>query len=103
MIVASGKETRRKEGYLSTYDEICACAMAKGLAELRGKREPGAYELQDAVLSSFVKGEYNLASDTPMRILRRLMTGNAVGALCPQADVPPILHDFRGECRRVIL
>ena len=100
MIVASGKETRREEGYLSTYDEICACAMAKGLAELRGKREPGAYELLDAVLSSFVKGEYNLASDTPMRILRRLMTGNAVGALCPQADVPPILHDFRGECRR---
>ena len=100
MVVASGKETRRREGYLSTYDEICACAMAKGLAELRGKREPGAYELQDAVLSSFVKGEYNLASDTPMRILRRLMTGNAVGALCPQADVPPILHDFRGECRR---
>lgn len=41
MIVASGKETRRKEGYLSTYDEICACAMAKGLAELRGSGSRG--------------------------------------------------------------
>ncbi len=100
MIVAAGKETRRKEGYLSTYDEICACAMARGLAGLRGKQEPGAYELLDAVLSSFVKGEYNMASDTPLRILRKLMTGNAVGALCPQADVPPIIYDFQGECKR---
>ncbi len=100
MIVASGKETRRKEGYLSTYDEICACAMAKGLAALRGKKEPGAYELLDVVLSSFVKGEYNLASDTPVRILRKHMTGNAVGALCRQADVPPIIFDFQEECRR---
>ena len=39
LIVSSGKETRRKEGYLSTYDEICACSMADGLAGLRGKRE----------------------------------------------------------------
>lgn len=100
MIVAAGKETRRREGYLSTYDEICACAMARGLAGLRGKQEPGAYELLDAVLSSFVKGEYNLASDGPVRILRRMMTGNAIGALCRQAAVPPIIYDFQEECRR---
>lgn len=99
MIVAAGKETRRKEGYLSTYDEICACAMAEGLAELRGKQEPGAYELLDAVMSSFVKGEYNAASDAPMRILRKHMTGNAVGMLCSQADVPPIVRDFEAKCR----
>lgn len=100
MIVASGKETRRKEGYLSTYDEICACAMAKDLAGLRGKREPGAYELLDAVLSCFVKGEYNMATDTPLRILKKRMTGNAVGALCSQADMPPIIHDFEAQCRK---
>ena len=100
MIVASGKETRRKDGGLSTYDEICACAMAEGLADLRGKREPGAYELLDAVLSSFVKGEYNIATDTPLRILKKRMTGNAVGALCSQADVPPIIHDFEAQCRK---
>ncbi len=98
--MASGKETRRKEGYLSTYDEICACAMARGLAELRGKREPGAYELLDAVLSSFVKGEYNLASDAPVRILRKHMTGDRVGSLCKSANVPPIIHDFETACKR---
>lgn len=100
MIVASGKETRRTEGYLSTYDEICACSMARGLAALRGKRQPGAYELLDAVLSSFVKGEYNYASDAPVRILRRHMTGNTMGKLCARADVPPIIHDFASQCRR---
>ncbi len=100
MIVAAGKETRRREGYLSTYDEICACAMARGLAQLRGKREPGAYELLDAVLSSFVKGEYNIATDAPMRILRKAMTGNGVGELCRLADVPPIIHDFEDQCRK---
>ena len=100
MIVTAGKETRRKEGYLSTYDEICACAMANGLADIRGKRQPGAYELLDAVLSSFVKGEYNIATDAPMRFLRKAMTGNAVGALCRQADVPPIIYDFQEQCRK---
>lgn len=100
LIVSSGKETRRKEGYISTYDEICACAMADGLAGLRGKREPGAYELLDAVLASFVKGEYTIATDTPLRILRKQMTGRAVGALCKQADVPPIIHDFEAQCRQ---
>lgn len=98
-IVSSGKETRRKEGYLSTYDEICACQMAQGLAALREKPQPGAYELLDAVLSSYVKGEYNLASDAPIRFLRRQMTGNSMGRLCAQADVPPIIHDFEAQCR----
>ncbi len=100
LIVSSGKETRKKEGYLSTYDEICACAMARGLAGLRGKQQPGAYELLDAVLSSFIKGECNMASDTPMRILRKQMTGNAVGELCSSADVPPIIYDFQTECKK---
>ncbi len=100
LIVSSGKETRKKEGYLSTYDEICACAQARGLAGLRGKQEPGAYELLDAVLSSFVKGECNIASDTPLRILRKQMTGNTAGELCPDADVPPIIHDFQSECKK---
>lgn len=100
LIVAAGKETRKKEGFLSTYDEICACQMADGLAALRGKSEPGAYELLDAVLSSYVKGEYNLATDTPIRILRKQMQGNRMGKLCQDANVPPILYDFESQCKK---
>jgi len=100
MLVSVGKETRKKEGYLSTYDEICACQMAEGLASLRGKPEPGAWELFDSILSSYIKGEYNLATDTPIRILRKRMTGNTMGKLCKEADVPPIIHDFTAQCKK---
>lgn len=100
MIVATGKAVRRAEGSASTYDEICACSMVEGLAALRGKPQPGAYELQDAVLSCFVKGEYNLATDEPMRLLRRQMTGKRVGELCQSAGEPPVLQDFRVQCKR---
>lgn len=99
MLAASGKEVRKKEGSLSTYDEICAWQMAQGLSELRGKTQPGAYELWDAVLSSYVKGEYNIAADMPLRTLRRLMTGQGMGKLCRWADEPPILHDFKLQCK----
>lgn len=98
-IVASGRETRKEEGYLSTFDEICACQMTEGLAQLRGKREPGTYELFDAVLSSYIKGEYTIATDTPVRILKRLMTGNTLGELCGHAAVPPIVQDFNEKCK----
>lgn len=100
MVVATGKAVRRAEGSASTYDEICACSMVEGLAALRGKPQPGAYELQDAVLSCFVKGEYNLATDEPMRLLRRQMTGRCVGELCQSAGEPPVLQDFRAQCKR---
>lgn len=99
-LIASGKEVRKEEGALSTYDEICALQMAQGLAALREKPQAGAYELQDAVLSSYVKGECNITSDMPLRVLRRLMTGTGSGALCTLADVPPIVLDFQSQCRR---
>lgn len=98
-LIACGKETRRKEGNVSTYDEICAARMADGLSSLRGKKQPGAYEIFDAVLSSYVKGEYTIATDTPMQILRKNMTGKAVGKLCGEAAVPPIVQDFEAQCR----
>ena len=102
-LVRCGKEVRKKEGNLSTYDEICAVQMADGLSSLRGKIQPGAYELFDAVLSSYVKGEYTIATDTPMQILRKNMTGNAIGKLCDQAMVPPIVRDFETQCRQFSL
>ncbi|MDE7298583.1 MAG: hypothetical protein K2N94_07105, partial [Lachnospiraceae bacterium] len=98
LLVASGKAVRGKENCLSTYDEICAWQMAQGLGELRAKPQPGAYELQDAVLAAYIKGEYNIASDMPVRVLRELMTGKGIGTLCAHADVPPIVQDFEAQC-----
>jgi len=99
-IVNVGKAVRKKEGYLSTYDEICAYNMADNLATLRGKEYPGAYELYDSVLSSFVKGEYNFATSLPMDILRRQLTGKKIGKLCKNAKIPPLVQSFEELSRK---
>ena len=99
-LVSAGRQARQKKENISSYDEICALSMAQGLAALRGKREPGLYELQDAALSSFVKGECNPSTDLPLRILAELNTGRQVGKLPSNALRPPILSDFEEQCQR---
>lgn len=99
-LVSAGRQARQKKENISSYDEICALSMAQGLAALRGKREPGLYELRDAALSSFVKGECNPSTDLPLRILSELNTGRQVGKLPANALRPPILSDFEEQCQR---
>lgn len=99
-LVSVGKAVRRKEGYPSTYDEICAFHMAGGLARLRGKPCMGVYELRDSVLSSYVKGEYTMATDLPMRTLAKELTGKHIGMLCKNAKVPPLVSDFENLCKK---
>lgn len=99
-LVHTGRAARKKKENVSSYDVICAFSMAKGLAALRGKREPGLYELRDAALSSFVKGECNPSTDLPLRILQEQNTGRQVGILCADAERPPLLADFEEQCRR---
>lgn len=98
MLVSAGKQARTRDLTVTTYDEICACSMADGLAALRNKKEPGAYELLDSALSSFIKGEYTFATDEPMRILKKRMTGKKIGKLSQTAKRPPILQDFENQC-----
>ncbi|MCI8556745.1 MAG: hypothetical protein HFI19_03080 [Lachnospiraceae bacterium] len=98
-LASSGRQARRKEESVSSYDEICAFSMARGLAALRGKREPGLYELKDSARSSFVKGELNLSTDGALRVLKELVTGTQVGRLCKDAARPPLLSDFEEQCR----
>lgn len=99
-LVSAGRQARRQKEALSSYDVICALSMAKGLAALRDKREPGLYELRDAALSSFVKGEWSPSTDLPLRLLQELNTGKQVGALCADAKRPPLLSDFEEQCRK---
>ena len=97
-LATSGKRARGKDESISAYDEICALSMAEGLAELRGKKGPGLYELRDSALACFVKGEHSLSTDAAMRILSRLTTGEQTGALCEEAMRPPLLTDFEKQC-----
>lgn len=98
-LVKTGRRLRRAGDTLSAFDEICAFQQAKGLAALREKPVPGLYELQDAVLSSFVKGEADLAASAPLETLRELTRGKTVGKLCAAAPTPPLVRDFEEKCR----
>ncbi len=97
-LASVGKKARAREESVSAYDEICAFSMAKGLAALRGKQSPGLYELRDSALSSFVKGEYSVSTEGPLRILRELAAGTRTGKLCADAMRPPLLADFEKQC-----
>lgn len=99
-LVATGGAMRKKEGGLSSYDEICAYSMLTGLASLRGKGAPGVYELFDSILACFVKGEYGPSTELPLRILKEKLTGNGIGSLCKNASIPPIVQDFEERCRQ---
>ncbi|ETT47827.1 DUF5682 family protein [Paenibacillus sp. FSL H7-689] len=84
--------------HVSTSDAIEAYGMIQGLAWLRGKREGGVYELMDAALSSFVKGELTLATDKPLQELQRLLTGDVIGSVAPNSFSIPIVEDFKARC-----
>ena len=99
-LVRCGRKLRQDGHTISAYDETCALEQARGLASLRGKSSPGLFELQDAVLSCFVKGEASLSGLEPMRVLRKLTTGKTVGSLCKEAPVPPLVQDFAENCRK---
>ena len=98
-LVKTGRQLRREGETISAVDERCAFQQARGLAELREKPSPGLYELQDAVLSSFVKGEVTVSGAAPLRVLKALTTGKAVGQLCDGALRPPLVRDFDDQCR----
>ncbi len=102
-LVKTGRDIRRSGENLSASEERSAYEMALGLAVLRDKRHPGLYELEDGVLSAFVKGEASLSGVEPLRLLRRRTTGSKVGILAQGAATPPIHRDFEEQCRRLRL
>ena len=98
-IIKCGAYLRKKEGGISTADEIEAYNMANGLKFLREKSGSGVYELIDAIRSCFVKGELNYFDKSALEALYKMLTGKKVGKLCVNADVPPLVKDFREKSR----
>lgn len=101
LIAAAGRTLRHSGEALSVADETCALDMARGLSGLRGKAQPGLYELRDGVTSAFIKGEETAATSGPLQVLRKLTTGEEVGVLPDSALVPPLAVDFQRQCQRL--
>ena len=84
-----------KENLLITMSDISsAVTMYQGLAAMRDKRSAGLYELYDSVRSCFIKGETNVCSDLPLRLLGRIAAGREIGKLCDTAEKVPIIRNF---------
>lgn len=95
LLTALTRRLREQKQHVSTSDAIEAYAMVQGLAHLRGKQEGGVYELVDAVLSAFVKGEYSIATSEPVMKLTELLTGDKIGQIAPNDWLVPIVEDFK--------
>ncbi|MCL6535199.1 MAG: DUF5682 family protein [Armatimonadetes bacterium] len=74
----------------SHADAIEAFRLAKQLAALRGKPEPGYDETIDAAIAAFGRGH----AERVQAPLKRLLIGERVGSVSPAAIQPPIQAEF---------
>jgi hypothetical protein len=98
LLAALARKLRDGQEHVSTSDAIEAYSMIQGLAALRGKREGGVYELLDATLSAFVKGERTLATEKPLEELSALLTGDRIGVVAQNPFSIPIVENFKELC-----
>lgn len=99
--ILSCRKKLTKEDYpLSISDEIEATRMCEGLSALRGKPSSGVYELKDAILSSFVKGERDLNEELALHTLEKNLVGNRMGTLGSNSEQPPLVLDFQKQCKK---
>lgn len=85
---------------VSMADASAAQSMMSGLAALRGCHECGLYELEDAITSSFIKGEKTISSALPIDLMHKLATGDKTGHIGDINHVPPLIADFEKQCKR---
>ncbi|MDR2231784.1 MAG: DUF5682 family protein [Tannerella sp.] len=88
------KNLRKNRENISLSEEAAAFAMCLGLADLRGKNQPGVYEFLDGIRSCFVKGELNLSTSFVMNEAVKLLRGERNGKIDIDAPIPPIVNDF---------
>ncbi|MDO5558336.1 MAG: DUF5682 family protein [Oscillospiraceae bacterium] len=89
---------------ISLPDMIQALYMANELAHLRGREQPGVFDLIDGVRSSFVKDAIDDTSVSELDFLYRIITGVKAGSISINDDkfslIPPCVADFRSQCRK---
>ncbi|MBQ0986070.1 hypothetical protein KBZ10_16400 [Streptomyces sp. F63] len=90
---------RDEDHPVSSADVIEAVRLARGLAALRGRPLAGLAEATDAVRAVMCEG-----SDVPLELVaRRLVVGDALGAVPRAAPAVPLQRDLGAEQRRLRL
>ncbi|MDE6425299.1 MAG: hypothetical protein K2K89_04065 [Ruminococcus sp.] len=100
LLIQTAKQTNKKDIPVSIADVTSAKTLMDGLSALRNSRQSGMYELSDAVISTFIKGEKTISSALPLDILRRLATGKEVGYIGDKTHVPPLITDFEEQAKK---
>ncbi len=102
LIVELGRSCRKKNFPISTADEIAALDQVRRLAELREHVQPSREDFCDAIRSVFVKGADDSDGLPVLALCRKLLAGDRIGKIPPEAGQPPIVDDFQrqlGELR----
>lgn len=100
LLIGTVRACDKHDIQVSMADASAAQSMMSGLAALRGCHECGLYELEDAVTSSFIKGEKTISSALPIDLMHKLATGDKTGHIGDINHVPPLIADFEKQCKR---
>lgn len=100
LLIGTVRACDRRDIPVSMADAAAAQSMLSGLAALRDCHEWGLYELEDAITSSFIKGEKTLSTAKPIELMHRLATGNKTGHIGDKDHIPPLITDFDEQCKR---
>lgn len=95
IVVELGRESRAGGPGLSPADAIAALDQTRRLALFRGHAYPSRSDLLDGITSSFVKGSTDAEGTTILAQTRKLLAGDQIGDLPPEAGVAPLVEDFR--------
>jgi hypothetical protein len=101
VMVELGRLLREKNSGTSVSDEIVALNQAKRLAALRGHARMSREDLLDGIRSAFVKGTEDIEGVMVLASARKLLAGERVGDVPPEAGQPPIVDDFRRTAARL--
>ena len=100
LLTSTARACSKRELPVSIADAAAAQSMLSGLAAMRGCHECGLYELEDAVTSSFIKGEKTISTSMPIEIMHKLATGSKTGHIGDQNHIPPLITDFEEKCKK---
>lgn len=95
LIVTLGRQCREHKAGISPADEIVALNHIRQLARFRGHPIPSREDLLDGVRSVFIKGAEDIEGVQVLALARKLLAGDRVGDVPPDAGQPPIVDDFR--------
>ncbi|QEH32656.1 hypothetical protein OJF2_11350 [Aquisphaera giovannonii] len=101
LVVELAREARKRRQPVSIADEIAALEQVRRLAMLRGHAAPSREDLSDGIRSVFVKGADDVEGLPILAMLRKLLAGDRVGQVPPDAGVPPLVEDFRRTAARL--